>query len=62
MLFNSGGILLPLLLTKLFMPEITQKHIHREKLLQKLMVGYAAGNQLTLVCAPAGYGKTTGGS
>jgi LuxR family maltose regulon positive regulatory protein len=27
--------------------------------LQKLIIGYSAGNQLTLVCAPAGYGKTT---
>lgn len=50
---------MPLLLTKLFIPMMTYQHIKRDKLLNKLIAGYNAGNQLTLVCAPAGYGKST---
>lgn len=50
---------MPLLLTKLFIPKMTDKHVRREMLLSKLIEGYHAGNQLTLVCAPAGYGKST---
>ncbi len=31
----------------------------RKNLLKKLIAGYQNNNQLTLICAPAGYGKTT---
>ena len=50
---------MPILSTKLFIPQITQKHIKREDLLRKLVRSYNLNSQLTLICAPAGYGKTT---
>lgn len=49
----------PILSTKLFVPQITKRHIKREELLNKLIKSYNMDRQLTLVCAPAGYGKTT---
>ncbi len=49
----------PLLTTKLFIPQLSEKHITRKNLLKKLIAGYQNNNQLTLICAPAGYGKTT---
>lgn len=50
---------LPLLTTKLFIPQISEKHILRDALTKKLVMGVHNNDQLTLVCAPAGYGKTT---
>jgi LuxR family maltose regulon positive regulatory protein len=48
-----------ILLTKLFLPTVPQGHIHRPRLLDKLNGGLKAGKALTLVSAPAGYGKST---
>jgi LuxR family maltose regulon positive regulatory protein len=48
-----------ILFTKLFIPEIREKHIVRKLLVEKLKSGIKSGNKLTLVSAPAGYGKTT---
>jgi LuxR family maltose regulon positive regulatory protein len=50
----------PLILsTKLFIPEIRDNCIQRNALVHRLVNGINAGNKLTLVTAPAGYGKTT---
>ena len=48
-----------ILSTKLFIPEIRENHIVRKSLVEKLRNGIKSGNKLTLVSAPAGYGKTT---
>ena len=48
---------LPLLTTKLYMPPIQPGLIERERLMARLKG--PAPHRLILVCAPAGYGKTT---
>lgn len=48
-----------LLSTKLFIPEIRKNYVQRIHLLKKLIKGINSGSKLTLVSAPAGYGKTT---
>ncbi len=48
-----------LLLTKLYCPALPVKHVQRPFLSQRLDEGLEAGRQLTLVSAPAGFGKTT---
>ncbi len=50
---------LPILSTKLFIPKIRENHIVRKPLVDKLVNGISSGNKLSLICAPAGYGKTT---
>ncbi len=47
----------PLLTTKLFIPKLRSAIIHRNRLTNKLDSGLES--KLTLVCAPAGFGKTT---
>ena len=47
----------PLLATKLFIPPAPQGALQRPRLLEKL--NGALSNRLVLVCAPAGFGKTT---
>jgi LuxR family transcriptional regulator, maltose regulon positive regulatory protein len=48
-----------LLHTRLYPPSLRPNLIRREMLLARLELGLAAGRQLTLVSAPAGYGKTS---
>ncbi len=48
---------LPLIRTKLHRPPVTQDHLHRERLLDRLEKNRQ--RPLTLVSAPAGYGKST---
>jgi LuxR family maltose regulon positive regulatory protein len=48
-----------LLSTKLFSPEMRENHVPRRLLTDKLIKGIHSGNRLTLISAPAGYGKTT---
>ncbi|NUM43588.1 MAG: hypothetical protein HUU38_02695 [Anaerolineales bacterium] len=48
-----------LLKTKLFAPAARHSLVARHSLLEKLNAGLANGIPLTLVCAPAGFGKTT---
>jgi len=48
-----------LLSTILFIPQTMDKHIKREALIQKLLSYQNVNGLLTLVCVPAGYGKTT---
>jgi len=48
-----------LLTTKLFIPPPQKSLVVRSRLLKKLEEGLEPGRRLTLVCAPAGFGKTT---
>jgi LuxR family maltose regulon positive regulatory protein len=50
---------LPLLTTKLFLPPVRRELVSRPRLTVRLDAGLRAGRKLTLVSAPAGYGKTT---
>ena len=53
----------PLLSTKLYFPPDTKKHVPRQRLIERLNAGlweaHGFERRLTLVSAPAGYGKTT---
>ena len=49
----------PILTTKLFIPTSRPNLVFRPLLIQKITEGLAQGGKLTLVSAPAGYGKTT---
>ncbi len=49
----------PLLATKLFIPSPRRSLVPRRRLVERLDAGLAAGHRLTLVSAPAGFGKTT---
>jgi LuxR family maltose regulon positive regulatory protein len=48
-----------ILATKLYIPPSRQRVVLRPRLVERLDEGLAAGNRLTLVSAPAGFGKTT---
>ncbi|HSL45408.1 MAG TPA: LuxR C-terminal-related transcriptional regulator [Anaerolineales bacterium] len=48
-----------LLTMKLYAPPLRPGLVHRLRLLQKMGSGLLDGKQLTLITAPAGYGKTT---
>ncbi|MBN1400787.1 MAG: LuxR family transcriptional regulator, partial [Anaerolineae bacterium] len=45
--------------TKLHIPSPRPDWVPRPRLIERLNQGLALGRPLTLVCAPAGYGKTT---
>ena len=49
----------PILATKLYIPPSRRSVVLRPRLVERLNDGLAAGNRLTLVSAPAGFGKTT---
>ena len=49
----------PLLLTKLYIPPPRPKIVLRPRLIERLNEGLSAGCKLTLISAPAGFGKTT---
>jgi LuxR family maltose regulon positive regulatory protein len=48
-----------ILATKLYIPPSRRRVVLRPRLVERLNEGLAAGNKLTLVSAPAGFGKTT---
>ena len=48
---------MPLLHTKLYIPPLRREQASRPRLIERLNVGL--GRKLTLVSAPAGFGKTT---
>lgn len=50
---------LPILETKLFVPPPVHNWIHRSELVRQLNDGLRPGCKIILVCAPAGYGKTS---
>ena len=49
----------PILATKLYVPPPPPRIVRRPRLSERLDEGLAAGHRLTLVSAPAGFGKTT---
>ena len=49
----------PVLATKLYIPPSRRRVVLRPRLVERLNEGLAAGHRLTLVSAPAGFGKTT---
>ena len=49
----------PLLLTKLYIPPPRPKIVLRPRLIERLNEGLSASRKLTLISAPAGFGKTT---
>ena len=49
----------PILATKLFIPAGRPQLIYRHRLVEHLNAGLAARRRLTLIAAPAGFGKTT---
>ena len=49
----------PLLTTKLFVPPVRKELVPRPRLTERLHAGLRAARKLTLISAPAGYGKTT---
>jgi LuxR family maltose regulon positive regulatory protein len=49
----------PILGTKLFIPLPRPKAVSRPRLVERLNEGLSAGRKLTLISAPAGFGKTT---
>jgi LuxR family maltose regulon positive regulatory protein len=48
-----------LLRTKLFIPPLRPNLVPRPQLIERLNQGLQFGHKLTLVSAPAGFGKTT---
>jgi LuxR family maltose regulon positive regulatory protein len=49
----------PLLVTKVSLPTLRRILVPRKKVLKQLGEGVHDGHSLTLISAPAGYGKTT---
>jgi LuxR family maltose regulon positive regulatory protein len=49
----------PLLATKISLPILRQSCVPRREILKQLNAGLADHHLLTLISAPAGYGKTT---
>ena len=49
----------PILATKLFIPSLRSRSVSRPRLLGRLTEGLQRGHKLTLISAPAGFGKTT---
>ena len=49
----------PILATKLYVPPPRPKAVRRPRLIERLSEGLSAGHKLTLISAPAGFGKTT---
>ena len=58
MLYNQS-MSTPILATKLYIPRPRPNVVHRPRLIERLNEGHPAGRKLTLISAPAGYGKTT---
>src|SRR5512136_2318314 len=52
-------MLTPILATKLYVPPPRPKVVLRLRLIERLNEGLPAGRKLTLISAPAGFGKTT---
>src|SRR5687768_2363695 len=49
----------PILATKLYIPPLPPKIVVRTRLLERLDKGLSEGSKLSLISAPAGFGKTT---
>lgn len=61
MTFYNGGMATPILATKLYVPPPGAKRVLRPRLVERLNAGYRSGRapNVTLISAPAGFGKTT---
>jgi LuxR family maltose regulon positive regulatory protein len=57
--YDPGMVPTPVLATKLFAPARRPRLVARPRLTEQLDVTVEAGHRLTLVSAPAGFGKTT---
>ncbi len=55
----NGSMPAPILAAKLFIPPPRSKIVLRPRLVERLNGGLSAGRKLTLISAPAGFGKTT---
>ena len=55
----NGCMPAPILATKLYIPLPRPKAVSRPRLVERLNEGLSAGRKLTLISAPAGFGKTT---
>jgi LuxR family maltose regulon positive regulatory protein len=55
----NGAMSTPLLTTKLYRPPVGPRLVPRPHLMQQLDEGLQLGRRMTLVSAPAGFGKTT---
>jgi LuxR family transcriptional regulator, maltose regulon positive regulatory protein len=49
----------PILATKLHIPPVPPKVVIRTRLIERLNAGFSEGSKLSLISAPAGFGKTT---
>ncbi|NTW45265.1 MAG: hypothetical protein HGB14_12760, partial [Anaerolineaceae bacterium] len=56
---GAGTLTTPLLATKFYIPAFNAELLKRDHLRKQLDEGIQPGKSLILVCAPAGYGKTT---
>jgi len=54
---REGNMSTPLLITKLYIPPIRPELVSRPRLIERLNAGLH--RKLTLISAPAGFGKTT---
>jgi len=58
--YNQGRqMAIPLLRTKFYVPPVRSNLVPRQHLIERLDEGLRLGYRLTLVSAPAGFGKTT---
>ena len=58
-LFYNGYMPAPILATKLYVPPAQPRAVPRPRLIARLNEGLASGRRLSLISAPAGFGKTT---
>ncbi len=58
MLYN-GSVPSAILATKLYIPPLRPKTVHRPRLIEQLNEGLSSHRKLTLISAPAGFSKTT---
>ena len=57
--FYNGSMSTPILATKLYIPRPRPRAVPRSRLIAQLNEGLASGCRLSLISAPAGFGKTT---
>lgn len=57
--FYNDGMSLPVLATKLYIPPLRPKVVHRSRLIERLNESRQHTAGVTLISAPAGFGKTT---
>ena len=55
----AGTKEVPLLRTKFYIPPLRREQVPRPHLIKRVNAGLDSGRKLTLISAPAGFGKTT---